>query len=145
MINQSSLLVQKIALARQNHLQKKTEWARVRQCQGRWSTSWHQVILETEHCRSFSDVWRQSIPRSGRTYSKSFFPPGKMKGTKYLGQKYREAPSNFEQSARALRKHSHCHSRHTDLTSSFLPKNVLLCEYEFRNRINSTFTVTSFA
>ncbi len=38
-----------------------------------------QAVLETGHCRSFSDVWRQSIPRAGRTYSKSRFPPGKMK------------------------------------------------------------------
>ncbi len=38
-----------------------------------------QAILEAGHCRSFGDVWMQSIPRSGRTYSKSRFPPGKMK------------------------------------------------------------------
>ncbi len=38
-----------------------------------------QAILEAGHCRSFSDVWRQSIPRSGRTNSKSRFPPGKVK------------------------------------------------------------------
>ncbi len=38
-----------------------------------------QAVLETGHCQSFSDVWRQSIPRSGRTDSKSRFPPGKMK------------------------------------------------------------------
>ncbi len=38
-----------------------------------------QAILETGHCRSLSDVWRQSISRSGRTCSKSHFPPGKMK------------------------------------------------------------------
>ncbi len=38
-----------------------------------------QAILETGHCRSFSDAWSQSIPRSGRAYSKSRFPPGKMK------------------------------------------------------------------
>ncbi len=38
-----------------------------------------QAILETGHCRSLIDVWRQSIPRSGRTYNRSRFPPGKMK------------------------------------------------------------------
>ncbi len=38
-----------------------------------------QANIETGHCRSFSDVWRQFIPRSGRTYSKNRFPPGKMK------------------------------------------------------------------
>ncbi len=38
-----------------------------------------RAILETGHCRSFSDVWRQSIHRSGRTYSKRHFSPGKMK------------------------------------------------------------------
>ncbi len=38
-----------------------------------------QAVLETRHCRSFSDVWSQSVPRSGRTYSKSRISPGKMK------------------------------------------------------------------
>ncbi len=38
-----------------------------------------QAVLETGHCRSFADVWRQSIPRSGRTYSKNRLPPGKLK------------------------------------------------------------------
>ncbi len=38
-----------------------------------------QAIRETGFCRSFSDVWRQSIPRSGRTYSNCRFPPGKVK------------------------------------------------------------------
>ncbi len=38
-----------------------------------------QAILEDGHCRSFSDVWRQSVSRSGRKNSKSRFPPGKMK------------------------------------------------------------------
>ncbi len=37
-----------------------------------------QAILEVGHCRSFSDVWRQSTPRSGRTYSKSRFPAARM-------------------------------------------------------------------
>ncbi len=27
-----------------------------------------QAILETGQCRSFSDVWEQSIPRSGKTW-----------------------------------------------------------------------------
>ncbi len=38
-----------------------------------------QAILETGHCRNFTDVWRQSIPRSDRKNSKSCFPSGKMK------------------------------------------------------------------
>ncbi len=38
-----------------------------------------QAILENGHCRRFGDVWRQSISRSGRAYSKSRFPPGKTK------------------------------------------------------------------
>ncbi len=38
-----------------------------------------QAILEAGHCLSFSDVWRQSVPRSGRTNSISRFPPGKVK------------------------------------------------------------------
>ncbi len=38
-----------------------------------------QAILEAGRCRSFSDVWRQSVPRSGRTNSKSRLPPGKVK------------------------------------------------------------------
>ncbi len=37
-----------------------------------------QAVLETGHCRSFVDVRMQSISRSGRTYSKSRLPPGKM-------------------------------------------------------------------
>ncbi len=37
-----------------------------------------QVILEAGHCRSFSDVCWQSIPRSGRTNSKRRFPTGKI-------------------------------------------------------------------
>ncbi len=38
-----------------------------------------QAILEAGDCRGFSDVGRQSVPRSGRTNSKSRFPPGKVK------------------------------------------------------------------
>ncbi len=38
-----------------------------------------QTILEAGHCWSFSDMWRQSIPRSGRTNNKSRFSPGKVK------------------------------------------------------------------
>ncbi len=38
-----------------------------------------QAILETGRCLGFSDVWRQSFPRSGRTCCHSRFPPGKMK------------------------------------------------------------------
>ncbi len=37
-----------------------------------------QAIRETGHCQSLSDLWRQSIPRSDRTYSKSRFPLSKM-------------------------------------------------------------------
>ncbi len=38
----------------------------------------NQAFLGTGHCRSFSDVWRQSCPRSGRTCSKIRFPPRKI-------------------------------------------------------------------
>ncbi len=38
-----------------------------------------KAVLETRHCRSFGDVCRQSIPRSGRMYSKSRLLSGKMK------------------------------------------------------------------
>ncbi len=38
-----------------------------------------QAILGTVHCRSFSDVRRQSVSRSSRTHSKIRFPPGKLK------------------------------------------------------------------
>ncbi len=38
-----------------------------------------QAIFEAGHWRGFSGVGRQSVPRSGRTNSKSRFPPGKVK------------------------------------------------------------------
>ncbi len=38
-----------------------------------------QAIRKNGHCQSFSDVWRQSIPRPGRTHCESNFPPGKIK------------------------------------------------------------------
>ncbi len=36
-------------------------------------------IFETGHRLTFSDVWRQFIPRSGTMYGKSRFSPGKLK------------------------------------------------------------------
>ncbi len=38
-----------------------------------------RAILETGHCRSFSDLWRQFISRSGRRNSNGRFPSGKVK------------------------------------------------------------------
>ncbi len=54
-----------------------------------------QAIHETGHCRSFSNVKRQSISRSGRTYGKSHFPPGKIKkrGWRALMLRHRRLPA----------------------------------------------------
>ncbi len=75
----SRLLNETLALALQNHLHKNNEWGSVKQCQVDGAPVGIQTILKAGHCWSFSDVWRQSIPRSGRTNSNSRLPPGKVK------------------------------------------------------------------
>ncbi len=72
-------MVETKALAHQNHLHTNNEWGRVKQCQGNGAPVGIPAVLETGHRRGFSDVWRQSVPRSGQTYSESRFLPGTMK------------------------------------------------------------------
>ncbi len=66
-----------MALARQNHLQKNSEWGQTMS-----GEMGHQLacqeILETGHCSGVSDA-RMSIPRSDRTNNKSRLSLGRIK------------------------------------------------------------------